>query len=683
MASKEVVSISLQADMKDLKRELSTIPGITKAAAHKMTRELQTQYNKMERATKKSAKATKASWKAAASGAAQVGAAVLGAAVAVFAFAQKMADLNNQLTDAATRTNLTIDQLAGLRLAAEGSGVAFGTLERGLNNLPKAMNDAGRGTGTAALAFKAMDVSVRDAATGGLKSAADILPEIFAGLNAMGPGAEKSAAAMDIFGAKAGGALVQSGAIENMDAFVTLATEFGVNVGPDATKSAADFQREMSTLKLVTEGVLSDMLNQFGGSGGLNDVLGLASQGVVIMGQVFASVFDELNQIIQGIVGPIMEVAIRAIDGDFVGALKAAQRNMDEFGNSAKAITTTAGAFRLAQAGLDGFNKGLEKSNKLRAETEETKEGGRKGGTRDDGGEEDAKESKEAVAAIDDRIKALGKLRDAQDKAAVGRMSKQSQIIAKFVEQEAVIDAAEEAGAAREEIAIARHEAQAQRLRSMHDLQLQQSDERMEKLKQEQDSARATTLAVVQSSGEAFSALGGMLGLAAEKAARSGNKADKKAAKGLFRAQKAASLAIVGLRAAEGFMTAMTLPPPADGIKAFAVGVAAATATASIASAKPPAFDVGGVINGGTPDQIPINVLPGEAVLRREAVSRLGSQGVNELNRGGGGGGGRMIIEQRYRHRSYNAFAQDNLTMASSPLRNAMSDRATPAGRAS
>lgn len=61
---------------------------------------------------------------------------------------------------------------------------------------------------------------------------------------------------------------------------------------------------------------------------------------------------------------------------------------------------------------------------------------------------------------------------------------------------------------------------------------------------------------------------------------------------------------------------------------------------AKIASTEP-SFDVGGIIapaSGGmarTPDQVQIRALPGEAVLNRQAVDRLGASGVDRLNTGG------------------------------------------------
>ena len=67
--------------------------------------------------------------------------------------------------------------------------------------------------------------------------------------------------------------------------------------------------------------------------------------------------------------------------------------------------------------------------------------------------------------------------------------------------------------------------------------------------------------------------------------------------------------------------------------------------------------------------------LPGEAVLSREAVGRIGEHGVNALNRGGGGGP--TVVQMVYRHRIFDEFVADNMA-APTPLGRAVrGDRVT------
>lgn len=102
-----------------------------------------------------------------------------------------------------------------------------------------------------------------------------------------------------------------------------------------------------------------------------------------------------------------------------------------------------------------------------------------------------------------------------------------------------------------------------------------------------------------------------------------------KASKKLYRLNQAASLATIVARTAEGIATAASLPPPVDIIKATAVGLSSATALAMLATAKAPAFDIGGTVRGAgggigaqTPDQVIIRALPGERVQSREEVAQ-------------------------------------------------------------
>ena len=673
MAARESVNLSLKADISDLKRSLGEIPGVTKKEAAKMTRELQTQYNKATRAAQKAAKATKTSWADAGRGAAQVGAAVAGAAVAVVAFGQHMADLNNQLTDTATVSTLAVEQIAGIKLAAEGSGVAFAQVEKGLRALPKAMNDAADGTGAAADAFDDLGVSVRDASTGGLRDASELLPEIFAGLNALPDQASKSAAAMDIFGAKAGGALVQSGAIENLDAFVALADEFGISTGPKASAAAAEFQRQMATLKVVTEGTLAKTLDQFGGAGGLNDVIGVATGAVIVMGSVFESVFGELNTQIQNVVGPLTEVALRVIDGDMVGALKAAKRNAAELGEGLSNVFVPVAAVRMAAAVGDGLADGYLRAKKAAEEFEATVGGGGGGGDRDDESR-DTPTSAATTAGTNTAIKDLDRLRAAQAKASEARLSERARIQLTFEREIEVIAQAMEAGANMEEAQTAINVAQTEQLIALAELKERLHTEDMERMRAEQEQARQTSMAIVGDAADAVGALSGLASTAGAAMAQAGSKGAKKSAQIMFGVSKALAVSMIPLKLAEALMAAQSRPLP--GLATATALATAASQTVAVASAKPPTFDRGGIIHGGTGDQVMAATLPGEAVLSRGAVAAIGEDGVNDLNRG------RMpqgptVVQMVYRHRIFDEFVQDNMS-APSPLGQAVrGDRVT------
>lgn len=148
-------------------------------------------------------------------------------------------------------------------------------------------------------------------------------------------------------------------------------------------------------------------------------------------------------------------------------------------------------------------------------------------------------------------------------------------------------------------------------------------------------------------------------------------KRDRELALRQFKAAKAAGIAEATINGAVAITRALASLGPIAGPVA-AAGIAASTAAqiATIASQKP-AFDRGGMIQGGAQmaDQVTIRALPGEAVLSRGAVRDLGGQsGVDRLNRGSAPSQN-VVMVPVYKH--FGRFVQDEL-QRSSVLQGAM-----------
>lgn len=148
-------------------------------------------------------------------------------------------------------------------------------------------------------------------------------------------------------------------------------------------------------------------------------------------------------------------------------------------------------------------------------------------------------------------------------------------------------------------------------------------------------------------------------------------KRDRELALRQFKAAKAAGMAEAAINGAVAITRALASLGPVAGVVA-ATGIAASTAAqiATIASQKP-AFDRGGMIQGGAQmsDQVTIRALPGEAVLSRGAVRDLGGQsGVDRLNRGSAPSQN-VVMVPVYKH--FGRFVQDEL-QRSSVLQGAM-----------
>jgi hypothetical protein len=669
-AGRETISLSFQAELGDLKRQLETLPGVTKKEAAAMVRELNTGFKQAERAAAKAAKANQRSFSQMADSAKMAGAAIAGAAVSVIALGQAFADLQNELADASARTGVAVETLAGLRLAAEGSGLEFRALEAGLNRLPKAMSDAARGTGAAAQAFEALGVDVHDA-SGALRDSDVVLRETFEALAAIENPAEKAALAIDLLGQRAGPAFIQSGAIDNLDAFVALATEFGVDVGPKAAASAAEFQRAIATLKTVSQGALYDFVDSIGGPGGINAALEIGLTSVIVFGKVAQSVFATLTEQIGSIVGPLSEVAVELADGDIGGAFRALQRNQDELLSGIAGTNPLVLGYRLVTNAIEDAGEAAVEARRALALLDATTSGGtqRVPGARGGEGAQDASGAPivaDTTEGTDKALQDLQRLRDAQRKASEDRLSERAKIELAYMRERDLIDEAYLSGAELDEVNAARAVSEAERRIALADLEERLHAEKLARIEEE----RNKTIANISATGDALGALAMLSGSVAEAIASNGTKGARQQAQTFFALQKGLSLAVIPLKLAEALMVAQTQPPPLNALQSATALATAAASTAAIASAKPPTFDMGGIINAGTGDQRIAAVMPGEAVLNRSATAALGPDGVNALN-AGRGAPSTIIVEQRYGHRVFDRFVQDNIA-APTPLGNAL-----------
>lgn len=133
----------------------------------------------------------------------QFGTALTAAGLAVggtlVALSKKAADFGDTLLDASKRTGVSTQALSAYKLLADQSGSSFETLSRGLGLLSKNIVAAGSGSKEQAKVFSALGIAVKDA-SGNIRNASDIMPEVAARFASMEDGALKSALAMKLFG---------------------------------------------------------------------------------------------------------------------------------------------------------------------------------------------------------------------------------------------------------------------------------------------------------------------------------------------------------------------------------------------------------------------------------------------------------------------------------------------------
>ena len=294
------VNIAFTASTQNLEKNLKKIPNITDAQASKAAAELGRNFDKMDKSAAKTSKSISAKMKKLGKSFAAVGAAVAATGAAAVAFGQQMADLTNELVDASAKSGIAVDTLAGLRLAAEGSGLAFANLEGGLIKFQSAMDSANMGSKLTADAFKSLGVDVADA-DGNLRDADTVFNEAVRSLGQLENTTERNAKAMILFGRSGGASLIQSGALDNLESMKDLATEFGISVEQDAVASMATFQRKMAEFGTVGVGTLQSVFEAVSGKNSLNMGIEFATKSVIFLGSITKDVLAVVGQSFENI----------------------------------------------------------------------------------------------------------------------------------------------------------------------------------------------------------------------------------------------------------------------------------------------------------------------------------------------------------------------------------------------
>jgi hypothetical protein len=141
---------------------------------------------------------------------------------------------------------------------------------------------------------------------------------MMASLGDMESDLERNSLLMKMFG-ESGAIFAQSGAVGALDEFVALGREFGVDVGPEAVKQAADFQRAMADLSTVGTGAMQDILMSITGTNGLTSAIDEMTGFIVSFKHIFIATFEALSVPIKGLIHQINAIHL-ALSGDFSGA---------------------------------------------------------------------------------------------------------------------------------------------------------------------------------------------------------------------------------------------------------------------------------------------------------------------------------------------------------------------------
>lgn len=310
----------------------------------------------------------------------KLAAGALATVAAVGALSQRFADVRNELVDMSTRTGVATETLAGLKLAAEGSGLSFEGLARGLTRIPQLIADVERGAEKQVQAFAAIGMSVEDIRGA---SPEEVLQGITSGLSAIEDPARRAVAATDLLGSSGTKLLQALGDPGKLEEFSAFAREFGIDTGPKAAQAAADWQRAMADLRMVLEASSARLFELFSDEG-LSGVVDDFSAGLQFMADVAIPYLGDRMKVL---LGAFESFYIRITQGkaafelhaeeqaklfngmiSFDEAMASALDRMEQFQRGQKTLRS---ATEESDQGIRSFNSGLKDSEKQLASVAE------------------------------------------------------------------------------------------------------------------------------------------------------------------------------------------------------------------------------------------------------------------------------------------------------------------------
>jgi hypothetical protein len=324
----KTVSINYTASTENLERQLKKIPNITDKEMNKAVKEMDGNFKDMEKSAGKTAKSIGSKMKSVGTAFATVGASIGAMGAGVVAVGQKLADLTNELVDASSKTGIAVNTLAGLRIAAEGSGIGFSMLEGGLIRFQQSMDMASKGTNDVSKKFAMLGVDVTDL-NGNLRDSNSVFNETMTALSQIENETQRNATAMQLFGRTAGAGLIQSGALTNLDQMTKLASEFGIQIDEKAIGGMGQFQRSIAAFEMVAIGTFQRVIGAISGQDSgmaIAGALDWVTRQIIRFGSISGDVVGVVGQSFENLAG-IITIASLAMEGKFEQA-KQVQREL-------------------------------------------------------------------------------------------------------------------------------------------------------------------------------------------------------------------------------------------------------------------------------------------------------------------------------------------------------------------
>lgn len=170
------------------------------------------------------------------------------------AMIKQSADLADELGKTAQKAGVTVESLSALGYAAKLSDVGMGQLSGSLQRLSRLMAEAAGGSEEAQKAFSAIGVNVTNAA-GQLRSADDVFTDISEALSKLPDGAQKTAAAIKLFG-RSGAEIIPllNSGRNGVEAYRKEAERLGLVMSTETAKAAEEFNDNLTRINAALQG---------------------------------------------------------------------------------------------------------------------------------------------------------------------------------------------------------------------------------------------------------------------------------------------------------------------------------------------------------------------------------------------------------------------------------------------
>lgn len=621
MAAEKVV-LEFEANLDSMQQTLAQIPGMTEKEAREAVRKLRKNFLAAEKASKKAAKAASTAYRKAGGDLDEA--------------AQATKRLKDESGEAASVLGKLKSGVSLLAPELEGAFDAAQKLADGTEGLAQAGVSTTAILGTAGLA----------AAVGAAAAAFKIMEAQNAAVNAS---LERT----------------RQTTLELSDAYRQLAVIQGKDVAENA---GADLLNSLQAQRIELTALIEE--NRTFADGASDVLIGL---------NLMNDAFRELSG--RNVELAALESDLRRVEGAIDDARTSLKKTNDEL-KSLAGQEELAALLGVPDAGAVAEDPKVAKEREKR--DRERRENERK--AREEKRRETEKLEREIDQIVDgyhkqniDRTQAQGKAREKlaaiASASARTQMEPEQALTAAYQDQLAKIDELAQAYPHNLEI---QQEATAARLAIETEYYAELKTLRDQNAKEEQDAARERTLTQLSVASQLTQSAYDLASARID-SMEDVQAAGKSEAKRMFKIQKALAMVGVALDGAQAVIKAFAQfgPPPSPlGIAAAAAAGIATTASLATIAAQQPEFPTGGIVP--SIDHRLIAAQPGEAVLNRAAVDRLGPSGVDALNNGHAAPA-QIVITQQYEHRVFDVFVRDNLAEGG-PLAAALNQRSGPPG---